>query len=214
MGSSSEGEQRGFLAPSDRRVNDRPDAIGSVTVIHGCMFSGKTTELLRRFEQYPPSAVRAVKPAIDTRYSHTHIVSHGGKSCPGIAVLSLAELLPLARPPVRVLAIDEAHFFDSGLVEVVRRLCRERIDVLITALQPDSWGRPFGVTDALCAIADEAVPLTARCSRCGATADRTQRLTPIVDGRMVGGVGDYEPRCRRCWRPPPEPAPRRAGIRE
>ena len=102
-------------------------------------------------------------------------------------------------------AIDEAHFFDASLAAVVAGLAQRGVDVVVTSLQPDSWGRPFTVAERLLAIADEPMVTTATCARCGALADRTQRLTPIVDGQMVVKPSNYEPRCRSCWRPPLEP---------
>jgi thymidine kinase len=104
-------------------------------------------------------------------------------------------------------ALDEAHFFNGGLDEIVADLKRRGIDVMLTSLDRDSWGRPFAVVEQLRRIADEQITLHAVCAKCGAQADRTQRLTPIIDGQMVGGPESYEPRCQNCWLPPPEKPP-------
>jgi len=180
-------------------------ARGTVTVICGCMFSGKTSELLRRLEMYPRRTTLAFKHALDTRYSATAIVSHAGKASPAIVVKNSAEIERHITEVIDMVAIDEAHFFDEGSVDVVARIVERGIGIVLTSLQPDSWGRPFPVADQLLAIADEPILSSATCARCGAVADRTQRLTPIIDGRMVVEPDNYEPRCVKCWRPPPEP---------
>ena len=178
---------------------------GTITVICGCMFSGKTTELLRRLEAYPRGAAFAFKHVIDTRYSASAIVSHGGKALPAIVVAKASEIERHITDDTEMVAIDEAHFFDEGLADVVACLAERGVDVVLTSLQPDSWGRPFPLAERLLAIADEPTVTTATCARCGRIADRTQRLTPIIDGQMVVEPDNYEPRCRNCWRPPPEP---------
>ena len=178
---------------------------GTITVICGCMFSGKTTELLRRLEMYPRGTALAFKHAIDTRYSASAIVSHGGKASPAIVVNNADKIERHVTDDIQMVAIDEAHFFDVGLADVVARLAERSIAVVLTSLQPDSWGRLFPVTQRLLALPDEPILTTATCARCGAVADRTQRLTPIIDGRMVVEPSNYEPRCRKCWRLPPEP---------
>lgn len=178
---------------------------GTVTVIYGCMFSGKTTELLRRLEEYPSGKALAFKHAIDTRYSASAIVSHGGKASPAFVVKNADEIERSVSGDIGMVAVDEAHFFDGSLADVVARLAGRGIDTVLTSLQPDSWGRPFPVVDRLLAIADEPILTTATCARCGGVADRTQRLTPIVDGNMVVEPSNYEPRCRKCWCPPDHP---------
>jgi len=177
----------------------------TITVICGCMFSGKTTELLRRLEAYPRGEALAFKHVIDTRYSASAIVSHGGKALPAIVVANAGEIERHITDDTKMVAVDEAHFFDECLAAVVSRLAERGIDVVLTSLQPDSWGRPFPLAERLLAIADEPTVTTARCARCGRIADRTQRLTPIIDGQMIVEPDNYEPRCRKCWRPPREP---------
>ena len=126
---------------------------------------------------------------------------------PGVSVAD-AEVIPAqVGSGIELAAVDEGHFFGEPLVDVCRGLVRRKINVIVTSLDRDSWGRRFPVAEQLTALADEAVVRHAICARCGATADRTQRLTPIIDGNMVGGPESYEPRCRSCWTPPPEPPP-------
>ena len=180
---------------------------GMITVIAGCMFSGKTTELLRRLSELPPLSILVFKHMIDQRYWADAVMSHDGETWPAIRIASAEEIMDHLRPGIEVVAVDEAHFFDVNLVDVTRGLADRGISVITTSLDRDSWGRPFAVAERLCAIADESVVKYAVCSGCGVVADRTQRFTPIIDGNMVGGPESYEARCRKCWVPPPEPAP-------
>jgi len=180
---------------------------GVFTVIEGCMFAGKTTALFRFLEDYPSHTVIAFKQIIDRRYRPDAIVSHGGKAMPAIIITSAREVPAFIRPDTQAVAIDEGHFFDDALVEVVGELAARGIDVFVTSLDRDSWGRLFPVAERLHALADRPILLTAECSSCRAVADRTQRLTAIMDGDLVGGPESYAPRCQKCWSPPPEPPP-------
>lgn len=166
------------------------------------MFSGKTTELINRVERYPSESVLAIKHAIDTRFGRDAIISHGGKSLAAIPVSSGRNILKLVESRMRVVAIDEAHFFDPDLLEVVAVLNERGVDVVLTSLEPDSWGRPFLINELLRERATECVLKTAICKQCGEVADRTQRLTPVVAGNMIVDPSNYEPRCRTCWRAP------------
>ncbi|UCE60731.1 MAG: hypothetical protein JSU63_03065 [Phycisphaerales bacterium] len=178
-----------------------------LTIICGCMFSGKTTELLRRLEEFPTPSILAVKHAIDNRYQADAIVSHAGKALPAIAVSGAEQIQSLLRGDLEIVGIDEGHFFDDTLVDVIRSIIQRGIHVIITMLDRDSWAEEFPLAVRLCSLADEPVVKHALCARCGARADRTQRFTPIIDGSMVGGPESFEPRCQRCWTPPPEPPP-------
>ena len=182
-------------------------ARGRFTLISGCMFSGKTTELIRVVSRAPGAAVLAIKHAIDTRYSPDHIVTHDGKQFAARVLTAARDIPTRATQPIALVAIDEAHFFDDSLVPVIGELTDRGIDVITTTLDRDSWGQPFPIAEQLGGIADRSLRLYATCARCGRRADRTQRRTPICDGQMVGGSESYEARCRRCWRPPPEPRP-------
>jgi thymidine kinase len=171
------------------------------------MFSGKTTELLRRLATSPRSSVLAFKHVIDRRYQVDAIVSHDGERWSAIPIRSAREIPDRVGTETKIVAVDEGHFFDLVLVEVARDLAVQGKDVIVTSLDRDSWGRRFTVADRLTALADEPVLRSTVCARCGSTADRTQRLTPIIDRNMVGGPESYEARCRSCWVRPPEPPP-------
>ncbi len=177
---------------------------GGLTLIGGCMFSGKTTELLRRLSASPQLSVLAFKHVIDQRYDADAVVSHAGQALPAIAVASGAEIARRTRLGTELVGIDEAHHFKADLVEATGELTARGIDVVMTSLDLDSWSRPFPLFERLGALADEPILLHATCARCRKVADRTQRLTPILDRQMVGGPESYEPRCQRCWAPPPE----------
>jgi thymidine kinase len=168
------------------------------------MFSGKTTELLKRISARPPKAVAVFKHRRDDRYSPDEVVAHGRESVPAVTVAGAAEIPPLLTDGISLVAIDEGHFFDEGLPDVCAALARRGIDVAVTSLDLNSWGKPFPVIERLEQVADGCLVKTADCGRCGGVATRTQRLTPIVDGNIVGGPESFEPRCRDCWSPPPE----------
>jgi thymidine kinase len=183
---------------------------GTITFLTGCMFSGKTTELLRRLASCPAGTTLVFKHVIDRRYRTDAAVSHEGKSWPAVAITSAQEIAPHIGPATALVAVEEAHFFDDDIVTVAGALADRGICVILTALDCDSWGRPIPVAQTLLHVADEPIVTHAVCARCGAPAHHTQRLTPIVDGNLVGGPESYEPRCRTCWHPPPERPPDRA----
>jgi thymidine kinase len=166
------------------------------------MFSGKTTELIARVERYPAGSVLAIKHVIDTRFGRDAIISHAGKSVAATPVSLARNILEQVSSQTQIVAIDEAHFFDLDLVEVVAALNDRGLNVVLTSLEPDSWGRPFPINEMLREQASECMLKTAICAGCGAVADRTQRITPVVAGNMVVDPSQYEPRCRRCWEAP------------
>ncbi|MCH8253157.1 MAG: thymidine kinase [Planctomycetes bacterium] len=180
---------------------------GTITLIRGCMFSGKTGELLRRLHDTVPGVQKAFKHRADNRFVADAIVSHDGRQYPAMRVSSPSEMLSQILPLTKLVALDEAHFFDASIVDVVCSLRSRMVDVILTALDRSSWGRSFSVVEALMAVADETLLRRAFCAKCGAMATMTQRKTPIVDGNLIGGAEDYEPRCERCWAPPPEEEP-------
>ena len=171
------------------------------------MFSGKTTRLLQRIAEWPSREVVAIKHARDRRYAEAAIVSHGGQRTPCRGLTDLRALESYLTVSTHWVAIDEGHFFGPELIDVVSCLRARSIGCIITALDRNSWGKPFAPILSLLRLADDPYVLRARCARCGRAANRTQRLTPIRNGDLVGGIGDYEPRCARCWRPPPEQPP-------
>ena len=182
----------------------RAQHAGSVELICGCMFSGKTIELLRRARVRDPDKVVLFKHACDDRYSTTEVVTHRNDRHRAVTVSASAEILRHLPPQAEFVGIDEGHFFDPALAEVCQELVRRGCTVLVTALDLDSWGRPSAPVMRLREQADAVLIQRAVCARCGRPADHTQRTTPIVGGNLVGGPEAFEPRCQGCWAPPPE----------
>ncbi len=178
---------------------------GTIEVICGCMFAGKTVELLRRLRERPDGQVQAFKHCRDERYSQTEIVCHNGDRFPARRVAAAPEILSHVQGHETLIGIDEGHFYDASLPDVCRQLSARGAEVVVTTLDPDSWGRPFAHIEQLKAAANRVTKLWAVCAVCGQPADCNQRTTPIQDGNIVGGPEAFEPRCRAHWRPPPEP---------
>jgi thymidine kinase len=177
-----------------------------LTVITGSMFSGKTEELIRRLRRalYARQSVQVFKHALDTRSELTEIRTHNGALYEAFAVSASDELLARVEQITDVVAVEEAQFFDKGIVAVCRRLADSGHEVIAAGLDMNFRGRPFGPMPALLAEADEVVKLRAICARCGRDASRSQRL---IDGHpapataptiLVGAQESYEARCRHC----------------
>jgi thymidine kinase len=173
-------------------------------VILGCMFSGKSTELVRRLREAAGSglAVVALKPVLDTRYAAAALATHTGDHFPARAISSAADLAPAAAG-FDVIGLDEAHFFGSALAEPCVGLVRAGRRVIIAGVPLDHFGRPFDPFPALACHADEVVKLSAPCGVCGHPAVHSQRLASVpAAGRIVvGGAESYQPRCRACFVP-------------
>ena len=180
---------------------------GSIEVITGSMFSGKSEELIRRVRraQIARQSVQLFKPRIDSRYSEGEIVSHSEMKMPSQVVERAAEILDGVEPGTEVVGIDEGQFFDASLVEVADALANRGLRVIVAGLDQDFLGRPFEPMPQLMAIAEYVDKTLAVCMRCGAPANRSQRLTAAADRVVVGGMGQYEARCRRCYHPEGEP---------
>lgn len=179
--------------------------VGSVEVICGSMFCGKTEELIRRLRRarIARQQVQVFKPVIDNRYDHAKVTSHSGLDVDAHPVESSKEILDLLDPGTTVVGIDEVQFFDPGIVEVVSALAEQKIRVIITGLDMDFRGEPFGKMPELMARAERVDKLQAICMVCGEPASRTQRLVngkpacyddPVV---VVGAKEMYEARCRK-----------------
>ncbi len=173
---------------------------GSIEVICGSMFSGKTEELIRRMRraQFARQKVEIFKPAIDTRYSDIEVVSHDKKAIASTPVDSSGNILLLA-DDVEVVGIDEAQFFDDGLVDVCSELANRGIRVIIAGLDMDYRGKPFGPMPALMAIAEDVYKVHAICARCGSLAYVSHRLIESDKRVLLGETAEYEPICRRCF---------------
>lgn len=184
---------------------------GWVEVVCGCMFSGKTEELIRRMTraQIARQKLQVFKPAIDDRYGKEYVASHNSNRIDSIPVHSSQEILDLLDDSTRIVGIDEAQFFDGGLVEVVERLALRGIRVVVAGLDMDYRGHPFGPMPQLLAIAEQVTKLTAVCMVCGAPATRSQRIASSEETVLVGAHDSYEARCRAHHQPE---ADSRAGV--
>jgi thymidine kinase len=177
---------------------------GSIEVVTGSMFSGKSEELIRRIRraEIARQKVQIFKPTIDDRYDEWHIVSHSEMRLPSQVVASAQQILELVQPETDVVGVDEGQFFDARLVDVVNTLADRGVRVIVAGLDQDYLGRPFEPMPQLMAIAEYVDKTLAICMRCGAPANRTQRLVASTDRVVVGGAHEYEARCRRCHEVP------------
>jgi thymidine kinase len=180
-----------------------PKNTGWIEVIVGCMFSGKTEELIRRMRraQIARQKIAIFKPRIDNRYSSSHIVSHSEQSLSSTVVDDASEISALARD-AHVVGIDEGQFFKNNLVEVCEELANEGKRVIVAGLDQDYRGMPFEPMPQLLAVAEYITKTLAICVVCGNPADRTQRLTQSHERVVVGAKDVYEARCRHCFQPP------------
>jgi thymidine kinase len=176
-------------------------ASGWVEVITGSMFSGKSEELIRRVRraQIARQRVQLFKPRLDDRHGGDEIVSHSDMKMPSRTVDSAHEILERLDDRTEVVAIDEGQFFDPSLVGVVETLANRGLRVIVAGLDQDYTGRPFEPMPQLLAIAEYVDKMLAICMRCGAPANRSQRLVDSRDRVVVGGAKQYEARCRRCF---------------
>ena len=179
---------------------ESPKKAGSVEVICGSMFSGKTEELIRRLKraQFAKQKVEIYKPCIDVRYSEDQVVSHDSHSIPSTPIDSPASMLLLSAD-VEVVGIDEAQFFDETLVDVVQTLANRGIRVIIAGLDTDFLGKPFGPMPALMAIAEDIQKVHAICVKCGSPANHSHRLVKNDALVVLGEKDEYEPLCRHCY---------------
>lgn len=173
---------------------------GRIEIICGSMFSGKTEELIRRLKRatFAKQKVEIFKPAIDTRYSEQAVVSHDNNSIPSTPVDSSASIL-LFSSEIDVVGIDEAQFFDEGVVNVCNELANRGVRVIVAGLDMDFQGIPFGPIPALCAIADEVTKVHAICVKCGNLAYVSHRTIANNKRVLLGEKQEYEPLCRCCY---------------
>jgi thymidine kinase len=182
---------------------------GWIEVIVGCMFSGKSEELIRRIKRAIIANQKAIvfKPQIDNRYETDKVVSHNGISIKAVVVSNANEIKEIAED-YDVIGIDEAQFFDNSLINIVEDLADNGKRVIIAGLDQDFRGEPFGIIPHLMAIADSVDKLHAICVVCGAVATKSQRLIndkpasyndPTI---LVGSKEVYQPRCRKCYNKP------------
>ena len=184
---------------------------GSIEVIAGVMFSGKSEELMRRVRRamIARRRVQVFKSHLDERYAGLHRVSsHDGRTVDAVPINAATDLVRLTLPTTEVVAVDEVQFLDRGIVDIASTMAGRGIRVILAGTDTDFRGEPFGAMGTLMAIAEEVQKLQAICIVCGDLACRNQRL---VDGRpapwnapviQVGGSESYEARCRHCHRVP------------
>jgi thymidine kinase len=185
-----------FLENSVRSGGKR----GSIELITGSMFSGKTEELIRRLRraQFAGLKVEIFKPSLDKRYSETRVVSHDEKSISSTPVDNASSILLLAGD-VDVVGIDEAQFFDESIVDVCNNLADNGIRIVVAGLDMDFMGKPFGPMPALLAIAEYITKVHAICMRCGNLAQYSHRKSDEAQVVLLGEKDIYEPLCRGCY---------------
>lgn len=183
---------------------------GWLEVICGCMFAGKTEELIRRINRikYAKKTIIVFKPVIDDRYDKTQVVSHSNQRVDSIPIKNSSEVFNHLTSLPYAVAFDEAQFFDEGLIEVADRLANSGVRVIAAGLDQDFRGEPFGIMPTLIAKAEYVTKLQGICMVCGAPATRTQR---IINGHpadyddptiLVSASEKYESRCRHCHQVP------------
>jgi len=173
---------------------------GWIEVIAGSMFSGKTEELIRRLRraEIARQKVEIFKPSVDVRYSETEVVSHDEKVIRSTAVDNSATILLLSGD-VDVVGIDEAQFFDLGLIDICNKLSNMGVRVIVAGLDMDFRGKPFGPVPGLMATAEYVTKVHAICMRCGNLAHFSHRLSDTEKLVVLGEKGEYEPLCRECY---------------
>lgn len=176
---------------------------GSLTVVCGPMYSGKTEELLRRMQraEYARIPLQLFKPKLDTRYSATDVVSHNQLRRKAECVVDAADIPEMVRERTRIVGIDEVQFFGQDILKAIEWLIDTGRTVIVAGLDMDYLGKPFGSMPTLLSWAEGVEKLTAVCFRCGANATRSYRLSGLSDSPiLLGGADRYEARCLRCHR--------------
>ena len=188
---------------SEQLLHQRSN-LGWIEVICGSMFSGKSEELIRRLRraQIARQRVQIFKPKMDSRFSEDHIVSHSEMKIKSQLVGQAREILHLLDGRTQVVGIDEGQFFDMDLVYVCNKLADSGKRVIVAGLDQDFRGKPFDPIPQLLSIAEYITKTLAICVRCGAPANRTQRLVENSERLLVGETDAYEARCRLCFEPP------------
>ncbi|MFO7932857.1 MAG: thymidine kinase [Bacteroidales bacterium] len=179
---------------------DRSGGKGWIEVITGSMFSGKTEELIRRLNRarIARQKVEIFKPRMEVRYSEQEVVSHDEHTIQSTPVDSASNILLLASG-VEVVGVDEAQFFDDGLIDVCNQLANSGIRVIVAGLDMDFRGKPFGPIPKLLSVAEYVTKVHAICVRCGSLANYTHRLSGEDSLILLGETDLYEPLCRECF---------------
>jgi thymidine kinase len=176
---------------------------GHVEAIAGGMFSGKSEELVRRLRRaaIARQTVQVFKPASDSRHGPERLVTRDNRELQAVTVASSCELRHKLQPGVQVVGIDEAQFFDGGLVQLISELADSGVRVIVAGLDLDYLRRPFGPMPQILALAEYVDKVHAVCVRCGAPAQYSQRIAGGTQQLLVGDGESYEARCRRCYEP-------------
>ncbi|MDB4534061.1 thymidine kinase [Vicingaceae bacterium] len=173
---------------------------GWIEVVCGSMFSGKTEELIRRMKRakFAKQNVEIFKPGIDTRYDDEMVVSHDANEIHSTPVPSSSNI-PILASGVDVVGIDEAQFFDDGLVAICNQLANSGIRVIVAGLDMDYKGNPFGPMPGIMANAEYVTKVHAICMKCGDLANHSHRIVEKEELVLLGEVDEYEPLCRSCF---------------
>jgi thymidine kinase len=174
---------------------------GKLTVYYGCMFAGKTSALIAGLSrrELKRNEFLVLKPAVDVRSGNRTITTHDGKSHDCIIMDQETDINELITPFIKLIAIDEAQFFDKMFFSDIKRFLAKGIDVVAAGLDRDYLGRPFGLMPMLQAIAAEKNHLKATCSNCGKEAEYTYRKTDNKVLLLIGNDNHYEARCESCY---------------
>ena len=174
---------------------------GQIEVITGGMFSGKSEELVRRLRRavIARQRIQAFKPAADTRHSPARLITRDNREVAASAVADSREMASFLKADVQVVGVDEAQFFDDGLVELATELADRGVRVIVAGLDQDFMRRPFGPMPALLAVAEFVDKMHAICVVCGSPAHFTQRIAGGSELVQVGDIEAYEARCRVCY---------------
>src|SRR5215203_7026939 len=201
--------------PEEPPPQSRSNA-GWVEVIAGSMFSGKSEELIRRLRRakIARQKVQVFKPELDSRFSGNQIVSHSEMRHDSANSRSAEEILAKVDPDTEVVGIDEGQFFDNDLVNVANTLARRGVRVIIAGLDQDYLGKPWEPMPQLLAVAEYITKTRAICMVCGNPANHTQRLVQSSDRVLLGAMGTYEARCRRCFDPTLSSTPQAETLAE
>jgi thymidine kinase len=192
-----------FIEPNRNRLQASQPRTGWIEVVCGSMFSGKTEELIRRLNRanIARQKVEIFKPALDTRYHESDVVSHSDRSIRSTPVQAAQEILLLSGD-CDVVGIDEAQFFDSEIVEVCNKLADSGKRVIVAGLDMDFAGNPFGPMPALMSVAEYVTKVHAICVVCGEIAQYSYRKVASQEKVLLGETDSYEARCRKCYHQP------------
>ena len=173
---------------------------GSIEVICGSMYSGKTEELLRRIKRanYAKQTIEVYKPIIDNRYDNKNVVSHNANSINATAIKKASDIFHLTKNP-NVIGIDEVQFFNNDIIEVCTKLANNGVRVILSGLDMDYLGKPYGPMPTLLSIAESITKLHAICFRCSKLANHTHRTTKEKKLISVGEKEKYIALCRTCY---------------